>query len=101
MKIETYLNAYAIVIYGLGKHGYNFTKRCRQRDAFRARILRMDAEKEGVIVVLETGIKYLNEKIAKKDAEIARLRQNNQTFANNAIAKSWDTPEEDEAWKDL
>ena len=51
MKLETYLNAYGQSVYRLGNEDiYDHNSReFRQVEAFRARILRMDAEKDAEI----------------------------------------------------
>ena len=85
MKLEMYLNAYDSSLEDAnwceGRIQINSTfffqhkRRVRQYCTFRARILRMDKEKDGVIVVMKMGIKYLNEKIAKKDVQISQLME--------------------------
>ena len=78
MKLETILTAmtYAVMERNLlPAHTPPWDKKQRQAGTFRARILRMDKEKDGVIVVMEMGIKHLNEKIAKKDVQISQLME--------------------------
>ena len=67
LTLETLLTCYL--------YTYNIWKpvRARQRVAFRARILRMFAEKDGEIVILKEGAKYLKETRDKRDARIAEL----------------------------
>ena len=67
LTLETILTCYL--------YTYNIWKpvRARQRVAFRARILRMFAEKDGEIVILKEGAKYLKETRDKRDARIEHL----------------------------
>ena len=83
MKLETYLNAMA---YSLMKRSYleahtlKWYKRQRQLAAFRARILRMDAEKDKRLEQWEIyhgfhmGDEQMIETITEKDAEIEELK---------------------------
>ena len=70
MNIETILNAMQKVRVG---SGWDMDRRMRQRAAFLTRILRIDAEKDGEIVILKEGAKYLKETRDKRDARIGHL----------------------------
>jgi len=81
MNIETYFNAYhesytLWAAYEFGdpmEHYSNHDRRERQYKAFRARILRIYAEKDGEIVILKEGAKYLKETRDKRDDRIEHL----------------------------
>ena len=87
MKIETYLNAMLDAWYEyktpeviLSNLDLTPTKRARQYLAFRARILKMDAEKDDVI---EGQFKALARQAgvsAEKDKRIAELKAENQAM---------------------
>ena len=113
MELETYLNAMqytqtqAINLAMLERLDPYYTdmvllgRRERQHQAFRARILKMDAQQredirelgtalDMVIADLEEQCNELDKKdaeIKQKDATIERLRRNNQTFANASVRR--------------
>jgi hypothetical protein len=85
MRLETYLDAYRDSCERLALMSSNMLfaypgdRRLRQRDAFRARILRMDAEKDEYIDQLITesiqNIKGMSAILTSKDKRIAELEQ--------------------------
>ncbi len=81
MKLETYLNAleYAVVDYMSDHFMGSYAIRSRQGKAFRARILRMDAEKgiayDTQLRMSRELVDYLEQKIVEKDAEIEKYKE--------------------------
>ena len=73
----------------------------RQYNTFRARILRMFSVSKSINADLLTEIEMQNARIAELEAlphdEIILLEDK----FTSSISQEWDTPEEDEAWKDL
>ena len=92
MKLETILNAYTICI--IVQHMAGITdRRKRQMKAFRARILRMDAENDAEIA-------RLKKSVSDYEKEWAMWRDSGSPYPSKVV-KEWNTPEEDEVWKDL
>ena len=74
MKLETYLNAMAMTRATLYDTPENIRRRSRQYRAFRARIIRMDKEKD-------KEIHFLNVVIDKCEVDIKRLENDSTTDA--------------------
>jgi len=83
MKIETLLDALCLTAHTQDAYYQDWTKRFpegiyhrrkRQYRAFRERILRVDAEKETYIKILEEVEKVHNKRIAAKDERICDLQ---------------------------
>ena len=73
MKLETILNAFDLASYWLDKSSHRNERYQRQRNAFRARILRVCTELE-MIEAGYHGLQYeMNKQLAEKDARIAEL----------------------------
>ena len=100
MYLETYLNAMEknhdqLVL--VGPLHPRHLRALRQYRAFRDRILRLGNDhEEAYYHGVETGLEVRQDTIDLLKAEIARLRNYVPSYQ-----KDWDTPEEDEAWKDL
>ena len=74
MKLETILDDYEKTILNMTHgDGEEWDKYASQANDHRAQILRMFAEKDGEIVILKEGAKYLKETRDKRDARIAEL----------------------------
>jgi hypothetical protein len=74
LTVETILDAMEVTVYEM----LPYLRRLRQYRAFRARILRLDAEKDRDIRLLKEGnmilAKLMVERVAAKDARIAELK---------------------------
>jgi hypothetical protein len=71
--METLLDAMLEAYYGCVVE--KSTKRERQLNVFRERILRMDAEKDNEILCQAEILAELDEQLAEKDAKIAELQE--------------------------
>jgi flagellar motility protein MotE (MotC chaperone) len=90
MKIETILNAMVMAqneIVGYENWGWNidWKKRGRQYRAFRARILRMDADHRGWIYSLRIENEYLEKELAEKDERIKELEEVAQIYGESIV----------------
>jgi len=100
MKIETILDAMADALYQRRYYGHisvdldMSSKRHRQYNAFRARILRMDADKDELIDLYVKSVQFMGrhasgyrEQLAAKDAKIAELEKYIDTYNCKILAE--------------
>ena len=94
MKPETILDAMMFAsIDSSSRMNPKYKQRRRQYRAFRARILRLDAEKDAEIA-------RLKKSVSDYEKEWAMWRDSGSPYPSKVV-KEWNTPEEDEVWKDL
>ena len=104
MKTETILDAMAEAKYErwASQGEFDHERRVRQYHTFRARILRMDADKNIALDAVTIHVGRLQKEILEKDIRIAGLEKLKKSHGFHiGMIEEWNTPEEDEAWKDL